>query len=79
MDFEDVADGAVPDPFADEARALAGVALVPHLGDDVGRLGRLGQDAGLFDCVGQGLLDVDMLAQLDGGHGDDGVVVVGGG
>jgi hypothetical protein len=26
--------------------------------------------------VGQRLLDIDVLAQLDGGHGDDGVVVV---
>jgi len=77
VDLEDVADGAVPDPFADETGAFAGVALIAHLGDDVGRLGRLGQDAGLLDGVGQGFLDVDMLAQLDGGHGDDGVVVVG--
>ena len=78
VDLVDVADGAVPDPFADEARAFAGVALVAHLGDDLGLLGGLGQEPGFLDGVGQGLLDIDVLAQLDGGHGDDGVVVVGG-
>ena len=76
VDLEDIADSAVLDPFADQARALAGVTLVAHLGDDLGLLGGLGQEAGFLDRVGQGLLNVDMLAQLDGGHGDDGVVVV---
>ena len=78
VDLGDVADGAAPDPLADEAGALAGVALVAHLGHDVGLLGRLGQEAGLLDRMGQRFLDVDVLAQLDGGHGDDGVVVIGG-
>ena len=77
VDLEDVADGAVPDPLADEPRAFLRMALVAHLGDDLGLLGGLGQDAGFLDGMRQGLLDVNVLAQLDGGHGDDGVVVVG--
>ena len=53
------------------------MALVAHLGHDLVLAGRLGQHAGLVDAVGQGLLDIDVLAAPDGRQGDDGVGVVG--
>ena len=77
MDLADLADGPVPDPLVEEAGALSGVALVPHLGDEVPLLRFLAQKAGLLDGVGERLLAEDVLAHLHGRHRYDGVIVVG--
>ena len=77
MNLPHRADHAGANPFVDERGALAGMALVAHLGDDLGALGRLAQHAGLVDRPGQRLLHVDVLAQLHGRLGDHGVGVVG--
>ena len=72
-----IADLAVPDPFADLADALARSSLVAHLGGYLVLVGQFGQQARFVDGVGQRLLDVDVLAGGDGVGGDDGVRVVG--
>ena len=41
--------------------------------------GELGQEAGLIDCEGEGLLDIHVLSRGHSLGGDDGVGVVGGG
>ena len=72
-------DGAGFDVFADEARALHGVALVSHLRRLLWTLGRLVfQGAHLAHRAGQGLLTVDVLSQLEGHHGCRRMVMVGG-
>ena len=70
------ADRAVPDPLADQADALAGMALVAHLRGHLRLAGGLGDLAGLVHRVRQGLLAVDVLARLDGHHGRDGMDMV---
>ena len=77
MDRVDVADGPIPDPFAERANRIERVALVAQLRHDLVLLGRLHQGADLADGVGQGLLAVDVLAPLDGRHRRHGVGVVG--
>ena len=78
VDFADVADDAGLDPFVREPRPFGGVPLVAHLRDHARPARRLGDGAGLPEGVGEGLLDVDVLAGGDGGHGGDGVGVIGG-
>ena len=53
--------------------------LVAHLGADSGSPGGFTQGAGLADGVRERLLEVDVLAQLEGPQGGQGVHVVGGG
>lgn len=43
LNLRDIADGAVPDPFADQAQPLIGVALDAELGADAGLFGDLGE------------------------------------
>ncbi len=74
----DLADHAGADQLDDAAAVVAGVALVAHLGDQLGiGLGQLGQLAALLDRVGKRLLHEDVQAALHGLTGGDGVVVVG--
>ena len=77
IDLADLADGAVPNPFADEADAFAGVALVAHLSGEFALARGLGQGAGLVDIVSERFLEVNVFAGLEGGQGDDGMGVVG--
>ena len=76
MDLAHRADGAVGEPFVDEPVALEGHSLVAHLGGDFGLARRLRHRSGLVNRAGQRLLAIDMLAQLDGRDGDDGVRVI---
>src|SRR6185312_777004 len=71
-------DDAGRDPFVDRARAVARVALVAHLRDEllVGER-RLPEDARLAHRPGERLLDVDVLARVHRRLGDDGVQVIG--
>src|SRR3989454_517323 len=64
LDLAHRPDGAGLDPFADLARALAGVALVPHLGGDFGLAGRFDQLAHLPQGPRQWLLDAGVLAHF---------------
>ena len=79
VDLADVADRAGVDPFLHQPDALGGAALVAHLRDHAGALGGGAEGPGLADRVGEGFLDVDVLAvaQREGGGGV--MVVVGGG
>ena len=72
-----LADEAGIVPFLKLAHAVAGCALVAHLGHHFVAFGGLGEGAGFVDIVGERLLHVDVLAQLHGGQGNHGVVVVG--
>ena len=65
-----------PDPLADQARAVAGVALVAHLRRHLVLARRLGQHARLVTRVRQRLLHVHVLAGLHRRHGDHRVGVV---
>ena len=56
---------------------LARVPRVAHLGGDLVPGRRLGQHPGLVDRMGERLLAVDVLAQVECGLGDHGVRVVG--
>ena len=76
MDRVDVADGAVPDPLAERADRVEGVALVAELGHDLVFLGGLHQGPDLADGVRQRLLAVDVLAPFDRGHRRHGVGMV---
>ncbi|MCR4415328.1 MAG: hypothetical protein NUV77_23190 [Thermoguttaceae bacterium] len=73
----DLADGAVPDPLAEDADRLERVPLVAQLRDDVVLFGGLHQRAALVDRMGQGFLAIDVFAAPDGRHGGHGVEVVG--
>jgi len=77
IDLAHRADGAGPDPLADQAQAFRGMPLNTHLGDHARLLGRLGQHARLVDVMGQRLLAEDMLAGLHRRHRDHRVSVVG--
>jgi hypothetical protein len=78
VDFRDLANHPAPDEFDDAPAIVAGVALIAHLGDQVGVLPGQGQQAAAFlDRVGEGLLHIDVDATLHGHAGGDGVVVVG--
>ena len=65
----DLADQPRPDPLADQADPLGGVALDPHLGGDPGLAGHPSENARFVDVVGQRFLAEDVLAQLDRGKG----------
>ena len=65
------------DQLDDPAVVVAGVDLRAHLGGDLGLRGRLADDPGLPDVVRQRLLAIDVLAQLQGGQGGEGVGVLG--
>ena len=77
MDLAHRPDGPVPQPLVDQPVALEGHALVAHLRGDLVLARGLGQGAGFVEGAGQRLLAVDVLAPLDGRHGDDRVRVVG--
>jgi len=77
VDGVDRADGAAADVFVDEAGVVAGVALVAHLGHDVGLGGQPAQIAGLADRPGQRLLGVDVQPALHRVGGNLGVGVIG--
>jgi hypothetical protein len=53
------------------------VALVAHLGRDLVFMGRLGEDAGLEDGMGDRLLHIDVLAATHALHRDVGMGMVG--
>jgi len=59
-------DDAGVDPLFGESSALVSVALVTHLGDDLGFSGGGFEDARLGDGVGQGFLHVNVFAHFDG-------------
>ena len=61
-----VAEAPLPDPLAQQAHVLAGVALVAHLRGDLLRLGQLAELAGLVDVVAQRLLAVDGQPGVEG-------------
>src|SRR5689334_11565587 len=67
-------DGAPLGGVAAEQRAAI---LVAHLGHHLVLAGFLGQQPGLVDIVGQGLLHIDVFAAADGGQSDGRVGVVG--
>ena len=75
--FADLADESGGDPLGDLTDAFAGMPLVAHLGHDLIFVGRLGEDAGFEDGMGDRLLDVDMLASAHALHGDVSVRMVG--
>ena len=78
MDFRDLADHTAPDQLDDAAAVVAGVALVAHLGDQVGVLFRQREQPSAFlDGVGQGFLHIDVDAALHRHAGGHGVVVIG--
>ena len=72
-----IAEAALPDPLAQQAHVLAGVALVAHLRDDLLRLGEFAQLAGLVDVVAQRLLAVDGQPGLEGPDGGGEMMVIG--
>src|SRR5262249_40493159 len=78
VDFADFTDDAGLNPFVRESRAFAGVTLIAHLRHDAGFVSRLRQRAAFVERMREGLLAVDVLAGLDGGHRGRGVNVVGG-
>jgi len=63
MHFLDLADGAGLNPFAGQAQALAGVAVVAHLRDQPGFLRHASHHPRLFDGVRHRFLDIDVLAR----------------
>ena len=77
IDFADLADQARGDPLADQPVAFHAVALDAHLRGHLVLLGRLGELAGFIDRVRQRFLAVDVLAGLDGRHGDHGMRMIG--
>src|SRR6185503_17793795 len=79
VNFLDPADQAGMNDFDGAAQAGLGAALVAHLGGELLLGGELSEDAGLVDGLHQGLLAVDVLAELHRGACDDAVAVVGGG
>ena len=72
-----VAEAPLPDPLAQQAHVLAGVALVAHLRGDLLRLGQLAELAGLVDIVAQRLLAVDGQPGVQGADAGGEVIVVG--
>ena len=74
----DRADGAGLHELDDAAVVVAGVDLRAHLRDDAGLRGGLADDARLLDVVGERLLAVDVLLQLERGQRGEGVRVLGG-
>ena len=76
VNFADLADDAGLDPLVGEPGPFGGMPLVAHLRDNPRLPGGFAQRAGLAEGVGERLLDIDMLAGGDGGHGGDGVGVV---
>src|SRR5256884_1032937 len=66
-------------PFDGGAERIAGVAAVAHLRGDLVFARGAGELARFVEVVRERLLAVNMLAELDGGHRGDGVVVVGNG
>ena len=76
VDLVNLADGSVPDRFAQQAHLLAGLALVAHLRRDLVLARRLRHRAGLIHGVRQRFLAVDMLTAFDGCHGGHRVAVV---
>ena len=77
MDLADRPDRPGADRLDHAPAALAGMPRVAHLGRDLVPRGRLRQHPRLVDRMGQRLLAVDVLAQLQRGLGDHGVRVIG--
>ena len=69
-------DRAGLDQLDDAPVVVGGVDLRAHLGGDLGLGGGLANDAGFPDVVRQRLLAVDVLAQLQGRQGGEGVGVL---
>ena len=78
MDFTNIADGAVPDPFAGLADAFTGVSLIAELGGDAHFPGDLHDEARFPDVVRERFLAIGMFALAHGGDTDVGVGVIGG-
>jgi len=74
--FAHRADGSAGDPLANQPGAVARVPLVAHLGDDLVFASGFGEFARFVHGMGHRLLHIDMLAGLDGCHGDHGVSVI---
>src|ERR1017187_10473248 len=66
MHLLDIAEIALPDNLAGNARRDGGVSLVPHLGDYLVLLRRLGQKARLPNSLSEGFLAIDRDASLHG-------------
>ena len=64
------------DPFIDQPRVVAGVALVSHLRDDAAAPGEFLEPARFVDGMRERLLHVDMLLEFHCRLGDDRVGVV---
>ena len=77
MDFAHRADCAISDPFVDLAIAFEGHALVAHLRGDFRFARGFGDCAGFVNGAGERLFAIDMLAHANGGHRNDGVIVIG--
>ena len=54
-----------------------GLAMIAQLRGDTGLPRRLGHQPGFMDRPGERLLAIDVFAQLERGHGDDGMRMVG--
>ena len=79
MDFLDRANGASLHQQHRHAVEARGVNLDAHLRDDALEAGQLSQLSRFVEVMSQRLLAIDILAQLQRGHGDGRMHVVGGG
>ncbi len=78
MYFADRANGAVPNPFAQETRGFGGLIPNRNLRGDAGLAGDFGHAARFINGVGERLLAKNMFAFFHGGDGDCCVQIVGG-
>ena len=77
MHLAHLADQPRGDPLGHLPNAFARVALIAHLAHDAVFMGRLGQNTGFEDGVGDRLLHVDVLAAAHALHRHVGVRMVG--
>lgn len=79
VNLADPADDPRLDEFRHAAVIFSRLALGSHLGGHLRLSGRLRHLPGFPDAVGEGLLAVDVFAELEGGEGGEGVRVFAGG
>ena len=72
----DFANDTRPNVFAELVIAIFAMALIAHLRRDFGLRRHRPHGAGLANVMADGLLAIDVLAQLHGNHGGQGVMMV---
>lgn len=77
MDFADRADGIVQNEFAQSASVFGSLALIAHLSGDFVLARGLGNLARLPDGMGERFLAINVFAELDGGHGNERMEMIG--